>query len=135
MNRISLPEKVSLKHTALIIIDIQRDFCASDGVLARRGRDVSAVNRVIDKLESLIDTATSRSILTLYSQQIYDRKKLNALQLEQYDSDNKLVTCDIDSNGYKFYRIQPPLDRVFPKYNYNIFSNLKLVRMLEDRGI
>lgn len=131
----TLSEKMTPSTTALIVVDIQNDFCSPDGVLAKRGRDLSLMDPMIDKLESLIEIAKSKNILTLYTKQIYDRTKLNQLQLEQYDLDNKLVTCDISGEGCRFYRLQPPENSVYVKYNFNVFSNYDFLKTLERNQI
>ena len=45
----SLGEKVRPTHTALIVIDIQKDFCAKGGLVDRGGRDVSAVQAMAEE--------------------------------------------------------------------------------------
>lgn len=44
----SLGEKVRPAHTALIVIDIQNDFCAENGLVDQGGRDVSAVQAMAE---------------------------------------------------------------------------------------
>lgn len=130
-----LKEKLNPKLTALLVIDIQVDFCSPKGLLGMRGRDLSLMEPMIDNLEKIIAVAQKKGILTLYTQQVYDRNKLNSLQKEQYDLDGKLITCDINTDGYKFYRIKPPKSSVYEKYNFNVFSNFELVKELQERGI
>lgn len=130
-----LATKVSPTHTALVVIDIQRDFAAPDGALAKRGRDTSTASTAITNIQSLLINAEQQGVETYYFKQVYDRTKLNPLQLEQYDLDGKVVTCDIDTNGHEFYRLTPPADKVYVKYNYNIFSNPAFVQSLQTKGI
>lgn len=132
-----LKEKINPKYTALIVIDIQNDFASPNKRFfrAKRGGDLTLVDPMIDKLEKVIPVAKKAGVTVVYTQQIYDRNKLNDLQKEQYDLDGKLVTCDIATDGYKFYRLTPPDDSVFPKYNYNIFSNTDLVDKLKEKSI
>jgi len=130
-----LKNKLNPKHTALLVIDIQRDFAASDGLLGRNGRDLSIVEPMIDRLEETIKRAKVVGVPVFYAQQIYDRSKLNDLQKEQYDLDGRYITCDINTDGYKFYRIDPPPEDVFIKYNYNIFSNPDFEKRLIKQGI
>lgn len=125
-----LKEKVDPSTTALIIIDIQNDFASPEGLLGKRGRDLSMVPGMLENIKLLEAAANRLGIETYYTQQIYDRKHLNPLQLEQYNLDGKLITCDIKTDGYKFYKINPPQDKVFVKYNFNIFSNPDLMRNL-----
>jgi hypothetical protein len=39
----SLRQKANPNHAALIVIDMQNDFCASGGLVDKGGRDVSVV--------------------------------------------------------------------------------------------
>lgn len=131
----NISNKIDPKHTALIVIDIQKDFAAPDGLLAGRGRDLSLVEPMLEKLQRAIACAQRAGVLTLYTQQIYDRSKLNPLQLEQYDLDNKFVTCDIVTDGWQFYKLSPDPACVFIKHNFNAFSNPDFVRTLQTHNI
>ena len=135
--RMPLTEKVGPQHTALIVIDIQNDFASPDKrfFAASRNRDLSMCDPMIDKLEQVIPMAESAGVLVLYTQQLYDPSKLNVLKKEQYELDGKLVTVEAGTKGADFYRISPPTDRVFVKYDFNIFSNPNLVKLLEERSI
>lgn len=135
MPRMPLNEKINPKHTCLLVIDIQIDFASPEGLLGKRGRDLSEVKQLLENLEKTIITAKEKDVLTLYTQQIYDREHLTDLQKEQYDLDGKLVTCDIDTDGYKFYKINPPQQDVYVKYNFNAFSNTDLKTRLEKESI
>jgi nicotinamidase-related amidase len=130
-----LKTKIDPAHTALLVIDVQKDFASPEGLLGRGGRDLSQVEIMIDKLEKTIEVAKRAGVLTLYMKQVYDRSKLNQLQLEQYDLDGKLATCDRATDGHEFYRLNPPREVVFEKYDYNAFSNPKLVKVLQAHNV
>ncbi len=130
-----LSEKIRPEHTALLVIDIQVDFASPDGVLAKRGRDLSMVEPMLEKLIPTIAAAERAGVPVLYTQQIYDRSKLNELQKEQYDLDGKMITCDIATDGYQLYKLDPSPEQIFVKYDYNAFSNPKLAQALTSRGI
>lgn len=132
---ISLKDKISQNHTALIVIDIQNDFASPDGLLAKGGRDMSMVEPMIEKIQKTISIAERSGVPVFYTQQIYDRSKLTDLQKEQYDLDGKYITCDVNTDGYKFYKISPKSEFTFIKYNYNIFSNPELEIVLNKKGI
>ena len=51
----SLAEQIAPEHTALVIIDPQKDFCDEDGDCARIfGRDVSRVQSAVKRLNPFI---------------------------------------------------------------------------------
>jgi ureidoacrylate peracid hydrolase len=131
-----LRNKLNPKTTALLVIDIQNDFCSPAGLMASMGKDVSKMDTMVEKIKKLADACEEDAgIPIFYTQHIYDHSKLTDLQKEQYDLDGKMITCDIKGDGYKFYKLTPPIDRVFPKYTYNAFSNPDLGKELSDRGI
>lgn len=52
----TLEEKVRPDHTALLVIDMQNDFCAPEGLSAREGgRDVSAALAIVPAIRRLAD--------------------------------------------------------------------------------
>lgn len=127
--------KIEPRHTALLVIDLQKDFAAPDGLRGRKGGDLSHIELLVNNLQTLIPTAQKAGVLTLYTQQIYDRTKLNELQKEQFDLDGKVVTCDPSTGGHDFYKIQPPPELVYEKYNFNAFSNPQLAETLKAHNI
>lgn len=130
-----LQEKISPTHTAVLVIDVQKDFASPEGMRARRGGDLSQVEPMISSLEKFIENAKAAEILVLYTQQVYDREKLNELQKEQYDLDGKLAMCDPATGGHEFYKINPPIEDVYEKQNFSAFSNPELVNRLKDNNI
>jgi ureidoacrylate peracid hydrolase len=131
----NLTDKLDPTHTALIVIDMQNDFCSPDGLMARMGKDISRMDTLVANIHSLVNVCENRHIPILYTQQIYDRTKLNELQNEQYDLDGRMITCDINETGWEFYGFTPPEDQVYEKYNYNIFSNERLIEDLHKANI
>ena len=131
----NLVEKLNPTNTALIVIDMQNDFCSNTGIMAKLGKNISQMDKLANDIQSLINLCTKKYIPIFYTQQIYDRSKLNDLQKEQYDLDGRMVTCDINSDGYKFYKLDPPSSQVYQKYNYNIFSNSQLISDLQTNNI
>src|SRR5580700_3584179 len=44
-------------RTALLVIDVQRDFAAPDGAVARAGADMSRVEEALERIEALVGLA------------------------------------------------------------------------------
>src|SRR4030043_2341009 len=134
--KMNLSEKINPKHTTLIVIDVQNDFASPDHKFFRASRngDLTIVDPMIDKLEKTIPVAKRAGVDVIYTQQIYDPAKLNDLQKEQYELDSRLVTCNINSEGHKLYKINPDMKDVYKKNNFNIFSNDELVGRLVRRN-
>jgi len=57
-------------HTALIVVDMQKDFLAPDGAFAKAGRDISEIQNIIQNCQRLIKTARTSGVLTVFIRQI-----------------------------------------------------------------
>lgn len=57
-------------HTALIIVDMQKDFCCWDGKFARAGRDISDVRAIIPNCEKLLHTARKAGVFIVHLMQV-----------------------------------------------------------------
>ncbi len=53
----SLADQVAPQHTALLIVDMQKDFCTPGFGAERAGRDLGAANRAIPHIRRLLDGA------------------------------------------------------------------------------
>ncbi|MBI5334278.1 MAG: cysteine hydrolase [Burkholderiales bacterium] len=54
---------------ALVIIDMQRDFCDSAGYMGRRGADVSAAQALVPRIERLRDAARKAGMQVIYTRE------------------------------------------------------------------
>ena len=62
----TLEEKVDPKHTALLVVDMQNDFCHERGVTALNGADVTNAQIMVPRLRHLIDEATRAGMLVAF---------------------------------------------------------------------
>ena len=53
-------------HTALLVVDVQNDFCHRDGGLAQGGGDMTAIERAIGKLDDTIRQARKANIPVIF---------------------------------------------------------------------
>ena len=49
-----LADKVDPRNTALVVIDMQNDFCHEDGFFGQRGADLSRMPAVAARIEALV---------------------------------------------------------------------------------
>ena len=53
----NLPELVDPRHAALIVVDMQNDFCSSEGAQAKSGTDPGMIQAMAPRLLRLLDAA------------------------------------------------------------------------------
>ena len=63
----TLEERAAPGHTALLIVDMQNDYCAPDGASDRNGRDLTAIRAVIPGICALIEAAHAARIPVVYT--------------------------------------------------------------------
>ena len=64
----TLEELVDPAHTALLVVDMQRDFCTPGGAFARLGVDISMYPPMVPRLARLIDGARAAGVRVIYIQ-------------------------------------------------------------------
>jgi ureidoacrylate peracid hydrolase len=141
----SLVEKVDPRHTALLVIDMQNDFCADDGFVARAGRDVSAAQALAARLPTLIGTARDGGVRVVFVRSLYSTPLNNFLSdvwLEQAARKQgggytRAPVCGEGPGGGDYYGdLRPsPGDIVVTKHRYNAFHGTDLEMILRANGI
>jgi ureidoacrylate peracid hydrolase len=141
----SLKRKVDPGHAALIIIDIQNDFCAPSGLVANEGQDVSEAVRVGERLPAFVDMAHAAGVLVIFVRTVY------TTQHNFYLSDSllehaarrrpgrhiKTPFCVDGSWGGDFFgEVRPRVeDPIVTKHRYSGFYNTELDTVLRVHGI
>jgi ureidoacrylate peracid hydrolase len=75
------------RESAVIVIDMQNDFCSSDGALARRGADVARNQQVAKALPPFLDRARDAGALIIWIRQgardeyVSDARRARALAM------------------------------------------------------
>ncbi len=67
-----LSERVDPSSTALVVVDVQNDFCDPDGAFGKLGNDVSMMPAMAANLQQLIEAARRRSMLIIWVRATYD---------------------------------------------------------------
>jgi nicotinamidase-related amidase len=64
----TLAELADARHTAVVVVDMQNDFCASDWAFDRLGIDLTMYPPMIPRLARLLDAARAADIPVIYVQ-------------------------------------------------------------------
>ncbi len=65
----SIDEVLDARYTALIVVDVQNDYCHAEGALGRRGWDISMCKGVIESIRSLLEAARASGVFVVFLQQ------------------------------------------------------------------
>jgi nicotinamidase-related amidase len=142
-----LSELVDARHAALLIIDMQRDFCSPNGQLGRLGVDLSMYPSVIEHIGELIESARTAGVMLVFVQmtvlpgRVSDSPAQLRFQLRLYDGRHgpaEPIPYVIDgSDGQQFAPGLEPLDGelVVKKYRSSAFWGTNLGLLLRSNGI
>lgn len=133
----SLTERLDPAYTALLVVDMQNDFCAEGGYVARMGRDVSASSRIVPRLRELIAAARRHGVPVYWIVAEYDPDKISAaMRAKQIERGGEAVCCAHGSWGAQFFGVAPqPGDPVIVKHSFSGFHGTRLEEMLRERNI
>jgi nicotinamidase-related amidase len=65
-----LPGPLDPRRTALLVVDVQNDFCSPDGFFARNGLDVSPGAAVVRRIVGLVDGARRSGLQVVYTKSV-----------------------------------------------------------------
>jgi hypothetical protein len=70
--RAALRKNLTPASAALIVIDVQNDFCAKGGYFDRTGADLSLVEPAVTRMLGLIDAARAAGVMVTFVRSHYD---------------------------------------------------------------
>lgn len=141
----SLTEKLAPAHTALVIVDVQNDFCSPDGMMSAEGMDVSSAVTTAERLEGFIASARRAGALVVFVRSVLsseDNRYLSDVILEQATrrragSYTLRPVCVEGTFGGDYYgNVRPaPGDPVVTKHRYSAFLRTDLETILRTAGV
>lgn len=131
----SLNQLFEQTATALLVVDVQNDYCDKNGALARAGFDVSGVAEMMPNLHSLLDAAHACGMPVVLVQTSHDSSTDSSAWRDRAGGKMKEV-CRPGTWGSQLYQItSAPEDIVISKNRYSAFVNTKLDLVLRAREI
>lgn len=64
----TMEELVDPRHTALVVIDVQNDFCAEGGLMHEMGKDLSMMKPALGHLRRVLEGARAAKVLPIFIQ-------------------------------------------------------------------
>lgn len=143
----TLDELVDPAHTALLVVDMQRDFCLPGGAFDELGVDISMYPPMIPRLARLVDGARTAGVTVIYIQMtvLPDRRSESPAQIRfnlrlHQGQDGDLEPLAYTPDGSVGQEIIPELapedgDLIVKKYRSSGFWGTNLDMLLRSNGI
>ena len=132
-----LTDKINPIHTAVLVVDLQNDFCAPEGYVGQRfGCDPQANESLAKRNVELTEVARRAGVLIIWVQAIYDPEHLSAPMIMKGGQSNNEKRCLDGTWGAEFYNVEPKeKDLVIQKHRYSAFSGTSLDNHLRRHAI
>ena len=134
----TLEEMATPAHTAIVVVDMQNDFCAEGGYIHKRtGADMSANRPLAERINDLVAAGRTAGAEIVWIQANYEPRFLSgqalAKRIQRQTTD---VCCAGGSWGWSFYEVAPEEGEiVIEKHTFSGFHGTELDRLLRFRGI
>jgi len=129
-----LKMKVDPKHTAFLIVDMQRDFCCAGGALDRLGFDIEAPNRLAETLSAFLIHVRRVLTFIVHIKMTRVAELRSPAMVEQYGRAG--LERPHDPWFSEFYKVVPLENEiVIPKYRYSGFVSTYLDRYLRANQV
>jgi ureidoacrylate peracid hydrolase len=124
--------RIDTPINALLVVDIQKDFCHPGFACGRTGRDLSPIQSMVaERLLPFLQQTRAARLLTIYLAAHYPAGKFAA--------DGLAELCVAGSPGAELYLIQPDphssCERIVYKSELDAFTNPELHSCLAQEGI
>ncbi|MBX3502252.1 MAG: cysteine hydrolase [Alphaproteobacteria bacterium] len=127
--------------TALLVIDLQRDFLSPDGYFARKGYDPAPLRAILPAVNRLIEAARAAGLLIVHTRQGYRADLADMTPYERWRRRRAgLEGTDILLRSSPGYEIVPELSRadtdvVIDKTANGAFTHTDLEHVLRAKGV
>jgi ureidoacrylate peracid hydrolase len=124
-------------HTALLVIDMQNDFCAAGGYIETVvGKDASGCRAIAPAIMRLVGAARAASVPVFWIKANYDPDKLPVGMLTKQRERSTSVCCGTGSWGAELFGVTPDTgEAVIEKHSYSAFVGTDLEARLRAGGI
>lgn len=132
-----LAKRIDPAETAVLVIDVQNDFCADGGWYDRIGYGVGAGQRAAARLHDVLPQLREKGMRVIFVRCDYSPAYLPAVMVESYAHKGlPLDYCLPGTWGGEFYMLKPePDDLIVTKHRYSAFVGTNLDTILRSNGI
>jgi ureidoacrylate peracid hydrolase len=137
----TMEEKVDPKNAALIVVDIQNDFCHEDSPFGKSGRDMSMAQSAARNTVKLIDAARAVGTPVIFVRATHNDDNESEVRIEERlrshpGIDPDIYSCKEGTWGAEFYLVSPnPGETIVTKHRYSGFIGTDLDLILRSKGI
>jgi len=113
-------------QSALVVVDVQNDYCDDHGAFGRNGAELGPVQAAAERIVHLVEVARRAGVPVVWVKTHHDKWTNSPMWLTRRSSKG-LELCVPDSWGADFYRVKPAAGEVVVvKHRYSAFVGSRL---------
>ncbi|WP_321340371.1 isochorismatase family cysteine hydrolase [Breoghania sp.] len=134
-------ERFAPQHTALLIIDMQKDFCLDGYAASRAGRPLDAAKAIIPTLQTLLQAARKTGVLVCHvgfwtlENHLSDAAPWLAQRRRATYASDRIAMENSEGADFIDALAPGPGEPVIRKHRYSAFKGTNLDTVLRARGI
>jgi nicotinamidase-related amidase len=138
---LSWNERLDPATTALVLIDLQNEFCHPDGAFGRLGHDVSMMPSVAERTHHVLAAARAKNMMIVFVRATYDGEVLSCPLAETYNRRNftksQCLEGSWDADWYAGLAPRPgsPNEITVTKHRFSAFWGTDFDLYLRSNGI
>ncbi|MBN2567268.1 cysteine hydrolase [Candidatus Woesearchaeota archaeon] len=122
--------------TALIVVDIQNDFCHPDGKMAKAGHSLGWLQGTVSRMPAFIGSLRARGVAIIFLRYVYDPETASDYGREKLEARGIPGLCMKGSWGSEIYALRPADgDTIIDKHGFSGFYRTGLDGLLKGEGI
>jgi len=128
-------DKVAPQNCAVVLVDLQNDFCDSDGAWGKIVTDPDLAKRIAS-INAFLPEVRARSVPALFVRTIYNAWTTSPPIRERWQNMGMAGLCGEGSWGAEFFQVRPQeSDRVVNKYRASGFMETDLDLTLRAKEV
>lgn len=139
----TLAEIVDPAHTALVVVDVQNDFCAPDGYFAQRGCDLTLMEQMVPRIRRVLEAARGIGLPVVFTQTTHEPDYANIAPawmryaFLRYGDPPAVAPVMKGSDGHQVVEALQPIagETIVEKPRHSAFVGTSLDLVLRCRGV
>jgi ureidoacrylate peracid hydrolase len=133
----TLATRLHPAHTALVIVDMQNDFCAAGGYIDKLGMDVSGYPAILPPIRTLLAAARAAAMPVIWLVACYENDLVPpAMAVKKQTMGVEAICCARGSWGASLFGLErAENEALLEKHTYSGFSNPAFSQILAGAGI
>jgi ureidoacrylate peracid hydrolase len=119
------------------VVDVQNDFCHSDGAFGKRNFNLSRVEQSVNNLLPFIERCRQFGLATIFVRTVHSNWTDSGSWISRLEgAGSEMLICRPDTWGTEFYKVAPQAsDFIATKHRFSGFVGTDLNLVLRARGI